>query len=395
MDAVHFDPLGPERSEDLWSCLKELRDGPVVKTEEYGGIWLVTKYEDVTRAARDYEAFCSRRGAGPVPRADVGDVKLVPIETDPPVHRPYRKLIDRHFRPEAVAAAEGTIRGLAVDLLDRFIASEAHDFVAEFAVPFPAQTFFAFAFGVGVEESGMVMDWLDALLMTPNAIAKGRTYEADAVLKLYDWTRGLLERRRGEPACGDVIDSLLHGTVDGRALTDSEQMMMVMNLLGGGLETTTSALGSMVYHLARRPELRRRLDADRGLIPAAVEEFLRLDAPAPGVGRTSTCPVSMGQVTIAPDERVILYLGSANRDPAAFANPDEIDLDRYAGRCKPHLTFGTGPHFCPGAHLARLELSVALSEILDRLGEFRLASPTVRFGSGITRGPIAMPLTLT
>lgn len=392
MDFTHFDPLGSERSEDLWDCLKELRDGPVVKTEEYGGVWLISGYEDVTKAARDHATFSSSRGAGPVPRADVGDVKLVPLETDPPIHRGYRKLIDPHFRPEVVGASEGALRALAADLIERFRPAGSCDFAADFAVPFPANAFFVYAFGVDLEAAGMEMEWLDALLLTPSAMAKGRAHEAEAILKLYQWAQGFLDRRRAEPRRDDVIDSLLYGEVDGRELEEPERLMIILNLLGGGLETTANALGNMIYHLAGRPDLRTRLARERTLIPAAIEEFLRLDAPAPGVGRTTMCPAAAGTTVIPAGQRAILYYGSANRDSAVFADPDEIDLDRYARRSKPHLTFGIGPHHCAGAHLARLELRVALEEVLDRLGEFSLATPTVTFGSGITRGPVSLPL---
>jgi len=229
------------------------------------------------------------------------------------------------------------------------------------------------------------MQWIDHMLHAPNRAS-------ESVLAFFDWTKSLLDgRREGEPR-DDVLDSLLHGEIQGREPTDSERMMVIMNLVIGGVETTTHALGNVVYHLATKPEIRARLNADRSLVPAAVEEFLRYESPADARGRTATCPVQVGAAHIQAKDRVALFYSVANRDPAKYNNPDEIVLDRFVGQASPHLSFGAGPHRCPGAHLARLEIAVTIEEVLDRLQDLSLAADRVEYVSGLTRGPVAVPL---
>jgi cytochrome P450 len=177
-----------------------------------------------------------------------------------------------------------------------------------------------------------------------------------------------------------------------RPLADSERMMSIMNIVTGGIETTIQAMGNIAYHLATRPDLRARLKAEPSLIPAAVEEFLRFESPAPIQGRATTCPVRLGTADIQAGERVVLHWGCANRDPAAYDRPDEIVLDRFVGEAKPHMTFGIGAHHCPGAHFARLELKVAVEEMLARMPDLELVTDDVEYRAGLTWGPIALPV---
>jgi cytochrome P450 len=388
LDVVHmakFDPLGEELAENFWEQMSELRECPVDRTELYGGIWILSKYADVLTAARDWESFSSAKGSGVVPRQATGDVRPIPIDLDPPLHRDFRRLIDRHFGPKAVAGAESEVRQVAVELIERFQGSGKCDFVRDFATPFPLNAFFQFALGTDMDEAEKVMQWLDKMLVSP-------TEGAEAMLNYFEWAKGLLDKRREGERRGDVLDSLLEGSVQGRELTDRERQMVIMNVVTGGIETTTHALSNAVYHLAASPEIRRRLNEDRTLIPAAIEEFLRYESPAPSRGRTATCPVQIDGADIKEGERILLFFGAANRDPLLFESPEEIVLDRYRGEANPHLSFGAGPHRCPGAHFARLEMKVALEEILDRLPNLDLDTDHLEYGAGITRGLLSLPL---
>jgi cytochrome P450 len=212
------------------------------------------------------------------------------------------------------------------------------------------------------------------------------------VQAFFSWTQNLLAERRDSGPRDDVLDSLLTGTVQGRELSDPERMMVIMNLIIGGVETTTHVLGNVLHNLAIRPDIRQRLDEDRSLIPAAVEEFLRYESPADARGRVATCPVTVGAAEIAAKDRVALFYSAANRDPEKYADPDEIVLDRFAGEAYPHLTFGAGPHRCPGAHLARMEIIVTIQEVLDRLQDLTLDAEEISYVYGLTRGPKAVPL---
>jgi cytochrome P450 len=386
IDVENFDMLSRSLAERHWEQLAELRECPVGKSNLYGGVWLLSKYDDVMTAARDWQTYSSASGSAPVPLNTGGDIKLMPIATDPPLQRELRRLIDKHFGPKKVAAAKEDVRKGAIALFEAFQSRGECEFVAEYAAPFPANTFFQYAFGVDPDTTGRVTGWLDHMLRAPNEAA-------ESVQAFFAWTKELLDGRRASGPRDDVLDSLLTGTVDGRELTDPERMMIMMNLIIGGIETTTHVLGNVMHHLAGRPEIRERLSADRGLIPAAVEEFLRYESPADARGRAATCPVNVDGARIQPNDRVALFYSAANRDPAKYDDPDEIVLDRFAGRAAPHLSFGAGPHRCPGAHLARLEIAVTIEEALDRLADLSLTGDTVEYAYGLTRGPVAVPIT--
>jgi cytochrome P450 len=338
-------------------------------------------------AARNWETFSSAEGSSPVPLETGGDFKLMPISTDPPFQRELRHLIDPHFNPRKVFQAEGWVRETVIELVERFQERGACDFTAEYAKELPATVFFGYAFGTDPHTSGLVMHWLDDMLKTPNKAQ-------EAAQAFFGWTKGLInERRASATTRDDVLNALLTGTVGGRELSDSERMMVIMNLIIGGVETTTHVLGNVIRILATRPDIVAKLDADRSLIPAAVEEFLRYEAPNDARGRVATCPVTIGDAEIPAKERVALFYSAANRDPATYERADEIDLERFVGPAKPHLSFGAGPHRCPGAHLARLEIRVTIEEVLDRFKDLRLSADHVDYCYGLTRGPLATPVT--
>lgn len=386
VDVENFDMLSKSLAERHWEQLAELQGCPVGKSSLYGGVWLLTKYDDVLTAARDWQTYSSANGSAPVPLNTGGDIKLMPISTDPPFQRELRRLIDSHFGPKKVASAKEDIRQGAIALFENFQHRGECEFVAEYAAAFPANTFFQYAFGVDPDTTGRVMGWLDHMLHAPNEAAQ-------SVQAFFGWTKELLDGRRASGPRDDVLDSLLTGTVHGRELTDPERMMIMMNLIIGGIETTTHVLGNIMCHLAASPAIRERLGADRGLIPAAVEEFLRFESPADARGRAATCPVQVGEAHIEPDDRVALFYSAANRDPAKYEDPDEIVLDRFTGRAAPHLSFGAGPHRCPGAHLARLEIAVTIEAALDRLQDLSLAGQEIKYAYGLTRGPVSVPIT--
>ena len=385
MDVTSFDLLSESLAERHWEQLAELRECPVGKSQLYGGVWLLAKYDDVISAARNWEAFSSAEGSAPVPLSTHDKIKLMPISTDPPFQSALRRLIDPYYSARRVTEAEDVIRQGAVRLFERFQHLGHCDFTADYAVEFPANTFFQYSFGVEADTTGRVMAWLDHILKAPNEAQ-------DTVKSFYDWTNSLIEGRRASAPRNDVLDSLLTGTIDGRELSDSERMMVIMNLIIGGVETTTHALGNVVYILATRPDIRARLNEDRSLIPAAVEEFLRYEAPADARGRVTTCPMHVGGAEIPARERVALFYSAANRDPSKFPSPDEIIIDRFVGRSDSHLGFGAGAHRCPGAHLARIEIRVTIEEVLDRMQDLEMATDELKYHHGLTRGPIAVPV---
>jgi cytochrome P450 len=195
---------------------------------------------------------------------------------------------------------------------------------------------------------------------------------------------GLLDRRRSEAPRHDVIDALLNGTLQGRPITEDEVVRCLLQVIAAGLDTTAHALGTIMITLARRPELRARLETEPAAIPRAIEELLRWEPPAGGLVRTAVGDVVVDGEMVDAGEHVLLLVAAANRDPAEYDAPDEIDFDREHVR---HLSFGYGAHYCLGVHLARLELRVAVEELLARVRQVRILDELIKYDSGTSRGP--------
>ena len=210
-------------------------------------------------------------------------------------------------------------------------------------------------------------------------------------MELFTYFHGLAEQRRAHPT-DDIVSMVVHGTVDGAPLPPVELLSYYFLLVVAGHETTTNLLGNTFLQLALRPHLRKELVAQPALIPDAVEEFLRWDSPTQGLSRTVVGEVEMHGTKLRPGEKVHLLFAAANRDERTFERPDELDIRRDPN---PHLSFGHGIHFCLGAKLARLEMQVALEEVLRRIPDFDLACEHVeRLPSPLLRGVERLPLAL-
>jgi cytochrome P450 len=396
-DCSGFDPLDPSLAEPdertgglterFWTILGQVQARcPVAHSDAHGGLWILTRHDDVVRAGQDWETFSSAGGAAPVPFDDGGlGFRLVPLETDPPLHRGIRKLLNPFFLPAAVAALEDETRAIAVELIDALQACGACEFMSQYAVALPAHVLFRTLLGLGVDTIGDALHWVDRLVMEPEAAM-------EVLMELMPWCYSHLEARKAVRR-DDVLDAVVHGLVDGeRPLDEFEQVEVLVLLIIGGLETTANALGNIGLHLATDPELRDRLAGMTGArLTRACDEFLRYEAPAPGMGRTVGRDVEVAGRQLRAGERVILYYGAANRDPEVWKEPDRLVLDREdANR---HLAFGTGPHHCLGSHLARLELRVGVEELLRRLPDLRLdPSHQLTWRTAFSRGPAKLPL---
>jgi cytochrome P450 len=374
--APDFDPLEPESFDTFHTEFTELRGRcPVARSEAWNGFWALLRYEDVLAAAGNPELFTTTV-QNVVPRlAFTG--RRPPLHLDPPDHTPYRRALNPYFTPAKMAAIEPALRRIVADLLDPLIAAGGGDFCAEFTHRLPGYVFAEFfnltpELGMAIREA--TREFVDAV----------QRFEAEGVkrtsLALYDIARTIIAMRQEEPLdpADDPTSGLLAARVDGQPLPEEMLLGTLRQFIVVGMVAPCVFIGSMVVHLAEHPELQAQLRADPGLIPAAVEEYLRLLTPYRGFARTPTRDVEIGGRLIRKDEPVALVYASANRDESVFPDPGEFVLDRpNIGR---HLAFGAGPHRCAGAPLATLMLQVTLGELLARTSSIELAGPVLMTG---------------
>jgi cytochrome P450 len=379
----HFDHLSAELPAELPATLARMRSlCPVAHSEGYGGFWVVTRYADVLRVAQDWETFSSADGLT-VPKAPIA-VRNIPVEVDPPLHRAYKRLINAYFTPAAVLPWEERTRELVTRLIDAFIEQGRCDFMSEFARPYPALSFFDFALSAPPDDVEKVA-YLASKSSIPNDPEAAACWAG-----LSEWITAFVERRRSQPPRGDVVDAVLHAEIEGRPITHAEIVGTIQLLILGGLETTAGALGLMMIRFCQQPEIPALLRSRPAMIPDAVEELLRLDGPFIAIARTATRDSEIGGQPIKEGEKVIIYWASADRDEDEFPNPDAFDLDRRSNR---HVAFGAGPHRCAGSNLARMNLRIALDELVRRLDDVKLEEAAeIHYHSTFTRAPRAVPI---
>lgn len=376
-----FDPHDPTiTAENLYSRYSELRAHcPVAQHDGYGGYWLVTGYNEVRAAAMDAQTFSSAQG---VYLPAVSDERFPLLEMDDPIHAAYRKVLGPRFNAVVAKKWEPRIREIINGLVDGFIERGEADLVADFAEPLPL-TVIGELFGLDSERRVQVRE--DALAFLEVAQDKGGTDLTATAKGLFDRMIGrweqLAARRRANPT-DDLISVLVQADFGDYEVTDRDVAVTMHTLAFGGHDTTLLVLSNMLLHLAEHPEQRRRLIDDPLLIPAAVEELLRLLAPLHNFRRDVTVDTELGGQSIAAGDRVLLGWGAANRDPQRFPNPDDADFARP--NIREHLTFGIGPHGCIGQFVARVELITALEVVLSRLGGYELNGTPRR--TGLTGG---------
>jgi cytochrome P450 len=381
-----FDHFDAEFEASYFDVANELRQRcPVAYSEAHGGFWIFTRFADVQDGFSDERRFSS------VPTVTIpvnpAAVPIIPLQCEPDIHRDFRRILDPYFRAGAVSRYEAGIRRVTTDLIDSFIETGHCEFIGAFARPLPGGVIFGLFLGLPESEID------EAFHLTMAIMHSLGTPEAEHVHRRFmALISRMLDRRRAEPSRGDVIDALLAGTVQGRPLADDEVVRTLLQLIAAGLDTTLHALGTMMIALARSPALRRRLEDNPADIPRAVEELLRWEPPAGGLVRTAVHDVVVGGRQLRAGEPVLLLVAAANRDTAEYDQPDQIDLDRPQVR---HLSFGYGAHYCLGVHLARLELRVALEELLRRVRDLRLTDTEIRYESGTSRGPVRLNLEFT
>lgn len=380
-----FDHLSPHLAAELHDTLAYMREHhPVARSERHGGFWVATRYEDVLRIAQDWRTFSSARGVS-IPETKMV-VRAIPEHVDPPLHREYKRLINAWFTPAVVARYEEPTRALVTRLVDGFAGVGRAELMADFARPLPGLAFFDLVLGAPADELAELNEMATAASMPTHP----RVRESWA--GMYRWITGFVAERRAGPPRGDVVDAVLGARIDDRPITEEEVIGIIQLLILGGLETTAGALGQFVIRFAREPAIPALLRERPELIPDAVEELLRLEPPFIAIARTATCDTEVGGREIREGDKVLIYWAAANRDGDEFACPASFDPDRASNR---HLSFGAGPHRCAGSNLARMNLRVAVQELVDRLDDIRLdeSAGPISFHSVLNRAPLAVPIT--
>ena len=383
----HFNHLAPELGPRLYETLAYMRGHcPVAHSDQYGGFWVVTRYEDVLRVAQDWETFSSAEGMT-VPYHPTS-IPAIPEQLDPPLHRIFKRLINAHFTQAVVARRAKDTRELVDRLIDGFIEQGRCEFMADFAQPLPGLVFFDMALHAPPEELAEInrLATLAAMPTTPGA--------RQARQSMLEWIAAFAEKRRKQPPRGDVVDAILAADIDGRPINDTEIVGVIQLLIFGGLDTTAGALGQMMVRFCNEPAIPAQLRERPELLPEAAEELLRLDSSFVFIARTATRDSEIGGRQIKKGERLLISWASANRDEEQFPCPAAFDAERSSNR---HITFGAGPHRCAGSNLARLNVRVALEQILTRLQELRFqdGAQPIRYHSAFSRGPLAVPITFT
>lgn len=363
-----FDPTLPETLETPYALYRELRARcPVAHTDELGGFWALTRHEDVARVAADYETYTTTV-QNVVPKVAASG-RRPPLHLDPPDHTPYRKAITPLLGGKRVDRLRPFIERLCDALLDPLVAKGGGDICAEYASVLPIRVF-AEWMNLPLEQAEWLADVARKYARAVGMSDMDATKDNSALL--YELALHLLNDRKANPRdpAQDMSSALLAVRVDGAALPDDMIIGTIRQVLVVGIIAPQIVFGSMVVHLAKDPLLQARLRANRELIAPAVEEFLRLYTPYRGFARTAVHDVTLHGVTIPAGEAVALVYAAANRDSAVFEDAESFRLDRP--NMKESLAFGRGPHMCPGAGLARLQLCVALEALLERTARFSL-----------------------
>ncbi|WP_178358399.1 cytochrome P450 [Mycolicibacterium hippocampi] len=341
---------------DGWSMLRRL--GPVV----YGDGWYyLTRREDVLAALRDPAVFSSRISYDDM----ISPVPLVPLGFDPPEHTRYRRILHSHFSPQTLNSLLPSLQAQAINIIEAIARRDECEVMADLATPYPSQVFLTL-FGLPLEDRERLIAWKDAIIAF-SLTTDPASVDLTPAVELYTYLTEAVQTQRNQPRAG-ILSELLHGD---ETLSDNEAVGLSLVFVLAGLDTVTSTIGATMLELARRPELRDSLRHHPDDVAAFVEEMIRLEPAAPVVGRVTTQPVTVAGVTLPAGAEVRLCLGAINRDGADPQSGDDFVLD---GKLHKHWGFGGGPHRCLGAHLARMELKLVVSEWLSRIPDFELAA---------------------
>ena len=386
--SIDWDPLVP--LDDPYPVYRRLRNEAPVYHHPGRDVWVLTRFDDIVAASKDWETFSSSAGGT---GNDVDDTYQLFLPAgdlpanDPPVHSRLRGALRLAFSPSALKVRfEPAVRSKVHELIDTFIDAREADFAYDLARPLPATTMFTWFGFPESDHDELLACFNDMLQRTAGERAlPAVALDARDRLRLYiqDTAR---ERRRTR---GNDLMTFLVDAVEAGELSDDELLGSSLLLFVAGITTTSGLISNSLLHLGRMPDQRRIVTGDPATIPAAVEELLRYDPPIQMLVRTTTRDVDVGGTMIPANATVVLVWASANRDERRWPDPDTLDLTRRAER---HVAFGDGIHHCLGAPLARMEAKIAFEELFGRIPDYEISGPIVRVKTPTDRALERLPV---
>jgi hypothetical protein len=390
-----YSPYLYDIHEDPYPTYARLRaEAPVYRNDD-GGFWALSRHADVVEGFRDHVRFSSAHGVSLDPSASGPNAHRTMsfLAMDPPMHGRMRGLVSRGFTPRRVAELEPRIRELAREHLDRALAKGTFDFIGDLAGKLPMDVI-SELIGVPTGDRDEVRRLSDLLVHREEGMDDVPPAGVEAAFSLIAYYADMLAERRITPT-DDLTSALLAAEVDGDRLSDDEIMGFLFLMVVAGNETTTKLLGNAWYWAWRNPAERAKPFADPSRIPDWIEETLRYDTSSQMLARTTTEDVTLHGTTVPAGDRVVLVVGSANRDERVFTEPERYDLDRPEGELQQIASFGFGRHFCLGASLARLEARVCLEELVAGVADYDIDPDGLRRVHSVNvRGFAALPTTV-
>jgi cytochrome P450 len=383
------DPFSIEFFDDPFGVHEELREaGPVVWLRRYD-LWAVARYKEVHEVLNDWQTFCSSRGVG---MSDFAKEKpwrppSLVLETDPPEHDRARAVLNRVLSPAALRELRGRLAAVAESTAQALVARCSIDAITDLAQAFPLAVF---PDAVGLRQEGRE-HLLPYAGLAFNAFGPPNELRQRALERAAPHVAWVTEQCRRENLAPGGFGAAIHEAADTGEVTPDEATLLVRSLLTAGLDTTVNGIGAAVYCLARFPEQWERLHRDPSLAGAAFEEAVRFESPVQTFFRTSTRRARIGEVEIGEGEKVLMFLGAANRDPRRWDNPDSYDVTRRAGA---HLGFGSGVHMCVGQVLARLEGEAMLKALARHVAAIEMTGQPRRAYNNTLRGLESLPVRL-
>jgi len=368
----------------------EMDQGEFLEFVDSPGFWAVTRYDLVTTVLKSHQLFSSQLGGAfmfSLSPTSLTMFRLMLLNMDPPDHARLRRILTPIFMPKAVERIHASVAANAAEIADAVDASRTCDLVASVSAEMPLRVL-ADLLGMPREDRHLLFQWSNDLLDFESMDGRSdRDGAMGAFAGLMAYGQDIAQQRRSEPR-DDVVSRIVHAEVDGERLSDMEFSLFWLLLVVAGNETTRNALSGSVVALDDAGQW-SWLAEHPSQLTRAIEELLRFVSPVQHFRRTAVKDTLLGDQLVRAGDKVVVWYGAANRDPAVFSDPHQLDLTRDNN---PHLAFGIGPHFCLGAHLARLELSTMLEELLVRFPTLRIDGPVERTPSNFINGVRRLPV---